>query len=56
LHPATPRRHDDTGDRRDIFGRHGLGNLRSEAGETAHFNTVEMAFSAANGSSPAVLR
>jgi hypothetical protein len=33
-----------------------LGNLRSEAGETAHFNTVEMAFSAANGSSPAVLR
>jgi hypothetical protein len=33
-----------------------LGNLRSEAGQPVHFNTVEMAFSAANGLNPAVLR
>ena len=35
-----------------------LGNLRSEAGETAHFNTIEAALSAPSGSNPtpAVLR
>ena len=33
-----------------------LGNLRSEAGQTVHFDTIETAFSAANGSNPAVLR
>jgi hypothetical protein len=35
-----------------------LGNLRSEAGETAHFNTIETALAAANGSNaaPSVLR
>jgi hypothetical protein len=33
-----------------------LGNLRSEAHETAHFNTIETAFSAPSGSSPTVLR
>jgi hypothetical protein len=33
-----------------------LGNLRSEAGETAHFNTIETALSALSGSNLAVLR
>ena len=31
-----------------------LGNLRSEAHETARFNTIETAFSAASGSNPAL--
>ncbi len=29
-----------------------LGNLRSEAGEPVHFNTIEMALSAPSGSTP----
>jgi hypothetical protein len=29
-----------------------LGNLRSEARDTAHVNTIETAFSAASGSNP----
>lgn len=33
-----------------------LGNLRSEAGPTVHFDTIKTAFSAANGSNPTVLR
>ena len=33
-----------------------LGNLRSQAGEPAHVNTIETAFSAASGSDLAVLR
>jgi hypothetical protein len=33
-----------------------LGNLRSEAHETVHFNTVETALSAPSGSTPTVLR
>jgi hypothetical protein len=31
-----------------------LGNLRSEARETAHFTSIETAFSAASGSNPAL--
>jgi hypothetical protein len=30
-----------------------LGNLRSAAGETAHFSTIETALSAADGANPA---
>ena len=30
-----------------------LGNLRSAAGETAHFSTIEAALSAADGANPA---
>jgi hypothetical protein len=33
-----------------------LGNLRSQAGETVHFNTTETALSALGASSPTVLR
>ena len=33
-----------------------LGNLRSQAGETAHFNPIETALSAPGASSPTVLR
>jgi len=33
-----------------------LGNLRSEAREPAHFNTMETALAAPGGSNPAVLR
>jgi hypothetical protein len=33
-----------------------LGNLRSEAREPVHFNTIETALSAASGSNPTVLR
>jgi hypothetical protein len=33
-----------------------LGNLRSQAGETVHFNATETALSAASGSNLAVLR
>ena len=33
-----------------------LGNLRSEAREPVHFNTIETTFSAASGSNPTVLR
>ena len=33
-----------------------LGNLRSEAREPAHFNTIETALSAASGSNPTVSR
>jgi hypothetical protein len=31
-----------------------LGNLRSQAGEMVHFNTIEAALSAPNGSNPAL--
>ena len=33
-----------------------LGNLRSEAREPVHFNTIETALSAPSGSNPTVLR
>jgi len=33
-----------------------LGSLRSEAGETVHFNATETALSAPGGSNPTVLR